>query len=56
MKKSILDLGKTLNKAYQKQINGGDMQATCEDLGWNEYTCPYATSQQRASEGYRRCC
>ncbi|CAM1350195.1 hypothetical protein [Tenacibaculum crassostreae] len=40
MKKSILKLGKALNKAEQNQINGGRMQCDvngdriCEDFGW----------------------
>ena len=39
MKKSILNLGKSLNKAEQKTINGGRMQCdknrdrVCEDYG-----------------------
>ncbi|MFT7900634.1 hypothetical protein VBY74_11700 [Tenacibaculum ascidiaceicola] len=33
MKKSILNLGKTLDKTYQKQINGGRAPKCC--LDWN---------------------
>ncbi|TYQ00338.1 hypothetical protein C7447_101950 [Tenacibaculum adriaticum] len=32
MKKQILNLGKALNKAEQKQVNGGTMLASCSDL------------------------
>ena len=32
MRKSILNLGKALNKAEQKVINGGAMLASCADL------------------------
>ncbi len=40
MKKSIFNLGKALDKAEQKTINGGRMQCdtngdrVCEDFGW----------------------
>ncbi|WP_027395658.1 MULTISPECIES: hypothetical protein [Aquimarina] len=32
MKKSILELGKTLNKSAQKEINGGRAFFDCSDL------------------------
>ena len=32
MKKQILNIGKALNKAEQKQVNGGTMLASCADL------------------------
>ncbi|CAM1351551.1 conserved hypothetical protein [Tenacibaculum ascidiaceicola] len=33
MKKSILNLGKVLNKTNQKQVNGGSIPRCC--LDWN---------------------
>ena len=33
MKKQILNLGKALNKAEQKLINGGDEAGPCKDAG-----------------------
>ncbi|WP_428742085.1 hypothetical protein [Tenacibaculum sp.] len=48
MKKSILILGKTLNKIEQKQINGGRGKHCCswrngECVYWEEIgvTCPF---------------
>jgi hypothetical protein len=49
MKKSILNLGKTLNKAEQKTINGGRKQCdsnhdgVCEDSGRHcaEFYCNF---------------
>lgn len=37
MKKSILNLGKTLNKAQQKEINGGTL-GQCLVYCWNTYS------------------
>ncbi|WP_103071256.1 hypothetical protein [Aquimarina sediminis] len=59
MKKQILDLGKALNKAEQKTINGGYMPATCEELGWNEYTCNYVQMHNggmSTDPNYAKCC
>ncbi|TDQ23966.1 hypothetical protein [Tenacibaculum caenipelagi] len=60
MKKSILTLGKALNKVEQQQINGGYIEATCEDLGWNSYTCNRCEWDYDSScwlqSGYRKCC
>ncbi|MGQ3679031.1 hypothetical protein [Tenacibaculum discolor] len=40
MKKSILNLGKALNKADQKQINGGDMTPIdCDEGCWIGGVC-----------------
>ncbi|PKV49974.1 hypothetical protein ATE84_2020 [Aquimarina sp. MAR_2010_214] len=54
MKKSILNLGKVINKAKQKTINGGQMEASCEELGWNESTCEHAAWS--ADANYHKCC
>ncbi|WP_159025749.1 MULTISPECIES: hypothetical protein [Aquimarina] len=54
MKKSILNLGKVINKAKQKTINGGGMEASCEELGWNESTCKYGSSASDIN--YLKCC
>ncbi|CAM1350215.1 hypothetical protein [Tenacibaculum crassostreae] len=59
MKKSILNLGKALNKAEQKIINGGYMHATCEDLGWNDntcYQCQWDFESCWLQSGYKKCC
>ena len=56
MKKSILNLGKALNKANQKQINGGKMEATCEELGWNEVSCANVGPEDQPDYNYQRCC
>ena len=60
MKKTILNLGKNLNKTEQQQINGGYIHATCEDLGWNGYTCDQCRWDYEDScwlqSGYRECC
>jgi len=40
MKKSILNIGKALNKAEQKQISGGSLSlALCKGLGRNGQMC-----------------
>lgn len=39
MKKQFLNLGKALNKAEQKQINGGALQKP--RCGEDPYACPY---------------
>ncbi len=42
MKKSILNLGKALNKAEQKTVNGGKTQDLCTNCGYytpNMMTC-----------------
>ncbi|WP_165583387.1 hypothetical protein [Aquimarina atlantica] len=54
MKKSILNLGKVINKTKQKTINGGQMEASCEELGWNELTCKYASPNSDIN--YLKCC
>ncbi|GFD73643.1 hypothetical protein KUL113_30630 [Tenacibaculum sp. KUL113] len=59
MKKSILNLGKTLNRVKQKQISGGYMQATCEDLGWTSSRCNQCLWDFEScwlQSGYRKCC
>lgn len=57
MKKSILNLGKTLNKTTQKEINGGYIMPTCSDLGWNSYTCSLAENEPPIyDKWYRKCC
>ena len=57
MKKSILNLGKALNKAAQKQINGGKDHGNCRtDKGYDwhpvkrccwtyQYNCCYGTPE-----------
>jgi len=37
MKKSILNLGKALNKAEQKEVNGGSL-GQCIVACWNNYS------------------
>ena len=40
MKKSILNLGKTLNKVEQRTVNGGfNNQNSCERMGGTWYQC-----------------
>jgi len=60
MKKSILSLGNTLNKTEQKQIKGGYIKATCEDLNWNPNTCEQCSLNPESTcwleRGYRECC
>ncbi|WP_299889783.1 hypothetical protein [uncultured Lacinutrix sp.] len=57
MKKSILNLGKTLNKAEQKAINGGGMGMSCEELGWNETTCANGWDPEgQPDSNYFKCC
>ncbi len=56
MKNQILNLGNALNKSEQKQINGGNMDATCEELGWNEYTCANVGPEDQVDRNYYKCC
>ncbi|MCF6181068.1 hypothetical protein [Lutibacter sp.] len=39
MKKQFLNLGKTLSKAEQKQINGGEYQLECTDECSSDSEC-----------------
>ena len=54
MKKSILELGETLNKVAQKKINGGAMGASCLELGLDPQGCMLPDAQRQAS--YFKCC
>ncbi len=57
MKKSILNIGKSLNKTEQKEINGGSILPTCSDLGWSPYTCAIAENDPPfGDKWYRECC
>jgi hypothetical protein len=54
MKKSILNLGKALNKIEQKQINGGAIGVSCLELGLDAQGCMLPSAQKQAF--YFKCC
>ncbi len=57
MKKQISNLGNVLSKDSQKQIKGGKMDVTCEELDWNEKTCEKANPEEGGYDhNYYRCC
>ena len=57
MKKQILNLGKALHKADQKEINGGYIMPDCEDVGWGDYQCSLAEHNPPIyDKWYRKCC
>ncbi len=56
MKKQILNLGKALNKAEQKEVNGGGRKPElCEVVNGQVYVCYFPTRCSLNSDGTYSC-